>query len=121
MVLAACEMGAAPTKPTLVEVWVVGDDVYTLNLRDALEGAFRSSPDFTLSIGKMPSELVVLIPRNVGWKKIGGRTRVIYTVEFKTIDGRKIGVSTGSCWSDVPAKCATKIVRDAKIAARKIR
>jgi len=120
LVMAACEMDAASTKPTFVEVWVGGDDAYTLNLRDAVEGAFRSSPDFTLSIGKVPSELVVLIPTNVDWKKIHLRITVFYTVEFKTPDGRKLGSSTGSCREHALAKCAAQIVKEARIAARKI-
>jgi hypothetical protein len=129
LVLALCQMGVASTKPTLVEVWNVGDDVYTRSLRDALERAFRLSPDFTLSYGKKPGTLVVLIPTNVDWRKIGTRTKVLYAVEFRSIDeqspadpygARKINAIRGSCWDDELAKCAAHIVRDAKIAARKI-
>ena len=120
LVLAVCEMDAASTKPTFVEVWNVGDDGITRSLRDALEAAFRSSPDFTLSYVKKPGTLVVLIPTNVGWKKIGGRTKVLYTVEFKTIGGRKISATKGSCWDDALTKCATHVLKHARTAARKI-
>jgi hypothetical protein len=111
-------MGAASAEPTFVEVWVVGDDGLTQGLTVALEIAFGSSPDFTLSYGKKPGTLVVEIPTNVGWKKVGTRTKVLYTVEFTTTDGRKISTATGSCWDDVIAKCASHIVKDARIAAR---
>jgi hypothetical protein len=115
-------MDAAPTAPTPVEVWVGGDDGLTQKLEDAMESAFRSSQDFTLSSGKKPGTLVVLIPTNVGWKKIGTRTKVLYTVEFRsqTLDGRKISDDKGSCWDGEYAKCAAHIVEDAKTAARKI-
>jgi hypothetical protein len=112
---------AVAVEPTLVDLWCGGDDVLTLRLRDALEGAFESSPDFRLSSGKEAEKLVVTIPTHVGWKQLGRRTRVLYTIDFSSVDNQKLGTSTGSCWDDAFAKCAARIVKDAKIAARKIR
>jgi hypothetical protein len=91
-----------------------------MRLKDALESAFKSSSDFTLSSGKKPGTLVVLIPSHVKWNQIGTRTQVLSSVEFASTDNENIGVSTGSCWDDALAKCAAQIVKDAKIAARKI-
>jgi hypothetical protein len=120
LVLAVCAAKADGAKPTLVEVWCVGDDGLTQRLRDTLENALKSSPDFSLSSGKKPGTLVVTIPTNVGWKQVGKRMLVLYTVEFASVDDQNIGTSTGSCWDDALSKCAAQIVKDAKIAARKI-
>src|SRR5260370_37653526 len=95
IVLAVCTINAAPAEPTRVEVWIGGDDGLTLRLRDALESAFRSSPDFTLSSGKKPGTLVVKIPTNVEWKKKAGRTHMLYTVKFTSVDDHNLGASSG--------------------------
>jgi hypothetical protein len=105
---------------TPVEIWRGGDDGLTQGLVVALEGAFRSSPNFTISSGKKPGTLLVTIPTHVRWKEIGGRTQVRYTVEFASADNQSIGRSRGTCWDDALAECAAHIVRDAKIAARKV-
>ena len=110
------ELVASP-KLTLVEVWCVGDDRLTVKLRDTLENAFKSSSDFRLSAGKKPGTLTVTIPSNVGWKLVGKRTQVFYTVEFASADSQHLGSSAGSCWEDALLKCASKIVKDAKTAA----
>jgi hypothetical protein len=120
MALATCAIDATPAEPTRVEVWAVGDDGLTLRLRDALEGAFRSSPDFTLSSGKKQGTLVVTIPTNVEWKKKAGRTKVLYTVKFTSIDDQNLGTSSGSCRENALTKCAAQIVTGAKSAAREI-
>jgi hypothetical protein len=114
---------AASPKLTLVEVWCVGDDGLTHGLRDALENAFKSSSDFQLSSGKKPGTLVVTIPTNVDWKQAkqaDKRTKVLYRVEFASADDKTISESTGSCWDDALSKCASKIVKEARTAARKI-
>ncbi|MCI0350028.1 MAG: hypothetical protein L0Z53_11445 [Acidobacteriales bacterium] len=64
--------------------------------------------------------MIVIIPNHVDWKLAGQRTKVIYTVEFATVDQRKLGTIKGSCWDDNMTKCATEIVKKAAIAARKI-
>ena len=120
LVLAVCAIDAAPAEPVRVEVWIVGDDGLTLGLRDALEGAFRSSSDFTLSNGKKPGTLLVTIPTNVDWKKKFGRTKVRYAVKFTSVEDQDLGISSGSCWENAFARCAAQIVTNARIAARKI-
>ena len=117
--LAMKATSAKPT-PTPVEVWCVGDDGLTIKLRDALEDAFKSSSVFRLSSGKKPGTLVVTIPSNVAWNRAGKRTRVSYKAEFTLIDNSSLGGSAGSCWDDTLTKCATQIVRDAKVAARRV-
>ncbi len=118
-----CAAKADQARPTLVEVWCVGDDGLTQRLRDALENAFKSSSNFRLSSGKKPGTLVVTIPTNVVWeqaKQADRRTKVLYSVEFASADDQNISSSTGSCWDDALAKCAAQIVKNAKTAARKI-
>lgn len=128
MIAAACifltiGMGKTEGKslPMPVEVWCNGDDGLTIRLRDALENAFKSSPDFHLSSEKEPRSLVVTIPTNVGWKQFGRRTKILYTVEFASSDNHSLGESKGSCWDDEFSRCATQVVKHAKIAARKIK
>ena len=56
----------------------------------------------------------------VGWKLVGKRTQVFYNIEFATADNETISKSSGSCWENAFEKCATQIVEDAKVAARRI-
>jgi hypothetical protein len=104
-----------------VEVWRVGDDGLTLRFTDAIESALKASQNFTLSDGKKEGTLLVTIPTNLRWKRIAGRTRALYAVEFSTLEGLRFDGSTGSCWDNELHKCASQIVRDAKITAGKIR
>jgi hypothetical protein len=114
------EVALSKQMTTLVEVWCVGDDGLTIRLRDTLESAFSSSREFHLSTGKKPGTLVVTIPSNVGWKQVGKRIKVHYTVEFASADGHGLNTSKGTCWDDALTKCAVQIVHDAKITARKL-
>jgi hypothetical protein len=118
--VAAYGMEAGSPKPTPVEVWSGGDDGLTQSLKVAIENAFKSSPDFSVSYGKKPGTLIVTIPTHVQWKHVGRRTKVIYTVEFASVEEYKLGSQKGSCWDDTLAKCAAQIVKDAKVAARRI-
>ena len=111
---------AGSAKATPVEVWSGGDDGLTLRLRASLQNAFKSSSSFVLSTGKKPGTLIVTIPTHVGWKQVGRRTKVLYTVDFASVDNQPIGASKGSCWDDELTKCANKIVKDATGAARKV-
>ena len=120
MVTATWVTGAASPKTTPVEFWHVGDDVLSERLADQTESLFKRSPNFTLSSGRKPGTLIVTIPRNVEWQRVGKRDRVHYTVEFSSIGGQKLGIRTGSCWDDNLVTCATQIVKDAKAAARKL-
>ena len=109
------------SKPRPIEVWRTGDDALTSRLRDALEDALASH-DFALSSGKKPGTLIVMIPTHVKWKPTkGGRTEVYYTVEFSSVDTGTVDRSSGSCWDDSLSACAARIVKDAKVASRKIR
>ena len=111
---------SASPKVTLVEVWCVGDDGLTTKLRNRLENGFKSSSDFQLSVGKKPGTLIVTIPTNVGWKVVDGRTQVLFTVEFATVDNQHLGTREGSCWEDALSECTNEIVKTAKTAAHKI-
>lgn len=81
----------------LVEFWHVGDDGLSQRLADRVERVFKQSPDFILSSGKKPGTLVVLVPTNVIWQKGLLQNKVLYIVEFKTINDKEIGASKGSC------------------------
>ena len=110
----------AAAKPTLVEFWHVGDDVLSQRLAERVESEFERSPNFAIGSGKKPGTLVVTIPTNVEWKLVGKRTQVSYNIEFATADNETISKSSGSCWENAFEKCATQIVEDAKVAARRI-
>jgi hypothetical protein len=64
--------------------------------------------------------MIVTIPTNVDWKERGTRTRVFYTVEFTSSNDRNLGKKKGECWENELKICASQIVRQAKIAARKL-
>jgi hypothetical protein len=72
-----------------------------------------------MSYGQKQGTLIVLIPTHVGWKHVGSRTRVLYKVEFKTTNDRRIATMKGSCWEDALGECAAQIVKRAKKEARK--
>jgi hypothetical protein len=110
----------AAAKPTLVEFWHVGDDGLSQRLAERVESEFERSPNFAIGSGKKPGTLVVTIPTNVEWKLVGKRTQVFYNIEFATADNETISKSSGSCWENAFEKCATRIVEDAKVAARRI-
>lgn len=111
---------SASPKVTPVEVWCGGDDGLTTKLRDGLENSFKLSSAFRLSWGKKPGTLIVTIPSNVEWKLVDGRTQVLYTVEFTSVDNRHLGSRAGTCWDDTLSECANEIVKAAKSAADKI-
>jgi hypothetical protein len=104
-----------------VEVWGGGDDGLTVGLRDAVESAFKASRDFSMSFGKKPGALVVTIPTNVKWTQVYDKTLVRYTVEFSSASGQPLARTEGTCWDNELPKCASRILNDAKGAARKIR
>lgn len=120
LLASACSANDGSRRPTLVEVWRVGDDGLTTKLADAIEEGIRRSPAFVLSTGRKPNTLIVAIPTNVGWKQVGNRTRVLYTVNFSLVSAQSLGTSSGACWADSLAKCAARVVKDAKVAAGKI-
>ena len=65
-------------------------------------------------------EKIVTIPENVGWKEVGKRTKITYIVEFSMSDQRVFMTRKGWCWHGEYAKCANQILKDAKVAARKL-
>ncbi|MBN1567819.1 MAG: hypothetical protein JXA73_08215 [Acidobacteria bacterium] len=126
MVVVAC-MGLmacgtdSPSGKQRVEIWRGGDDVLTMQLKDAVESAFRASPDFALSSGKKPGTLMVMIPSRAKFKQVGLRKQVLFDATFSNVEGKNLAASTGACWDDSLVTCALQIVKDAKSAARKIR
>jgi hypothetical protein len=121
MAVVPCAAESASAKPTLVEFSHVGNDALSKTLADKVETAFKQSPDFILTSERKPGTLVVTIPTNVGWKRVGERTEVLYRVRFASADNKIISKATGSCWFDSLANCTDQILRDTKIAARKLR
>ena len=112
---------AEPVKPTPVEVWTGGDDGLTQHLRDAVESKFKASSDFVLSSGKKPGTLIVTIPTHVSWTHSGTRTHVRYKVEFSSNEGAGLSRSSGSCWDDNFAACASQIYGSAQKVVHKLR
>ena len=107
-------------RKTPVELWCVGDDVFSKGMCQAFFAAFESSPDFSLQERNKLGNLIVTIPQNVGWKEVGKRTKVTYVVEFSTSDERVFMTRKGWCWHEEYAKCASLILKEAKVAARKL-
>ena len=109
---------------TFVELWCGGDDDLTRRVCHALESGFASSPDFVLLADENSHDkhvrLIVTIPTNVDWQERGTRTRVLYTVKFKSNTGRKLGTKSGACWENELNTCASQILKQAKIASRKL-
>jgi hypothetical protein len=120
---------ADPTTATPIIVLAGGDDGLTQGLRYAIETASKSSADLRLvAAGLEPGTLILRIPTNVPWKKVGGRVRALYTIEFSsanglnwTADARVLGTSKGSCWEDRLEVCAAQIIKDARGIARRMR
>jgi hypothetical protein len=112
--------GIGNQRKTLVEVWCTGDDGFSQRMCQAFFAAFESSPDFDLQEKNKPESLIVTIPENVGWKEVGKRTKITYIVEFSTSDERVFMTRKGWCWHGEYAKCANQILKEAKVAARKL-
>ena len=115
-----CSEMLSPHK-TLVEVWPGGDDGLTQRLKASIEEKFKSSVDFQTSEGKKPDTLIVTIPSNVPWRENGGRTQVVYVVNFTSETGRDLGTSKGVCWDNDLTICATRIVTAARVVASEIK
>ena len=103
-----------------VELWCSGDDSLSQRMCQAFFAVFESSPDFDLQDENKPGNLIVRIPENVGWREVGKRTKIFYVVEFSTSDDRVFMTRKGSCWHEEYAKCANQILKEAKVAARKL-
>jgi hypothetical protein len=107
-------------RKTPVEVWCTGDDLFSQGMCQAFFAAFESTPHFDLQDENKPGNLIVRIPENVGWKKVGKRTKITYVVEFSTSDDRVFMTRKGSCWHKDYAACANQILKQARVAARKL-
>jgi len=53
-------------------------------------------------------------------KERGKKTRVFYTVEFTSTKGKELGKKKDECWDNDFRMCATQIMKQAKLAARKL-
>jgi len=103
-----------PAKPIPVAVLCNGDDGLTARLCDEAKRVFSKSPDFTLEVAHKPRILIVRIPTNVQWKKIGGRIKVLYRLEFSLKDNHDLRGNGGSCWEDTLKVCAAQIISEAR-------
>ena len=119
VISAAASLGGT-RKRTLVEFWHTGDDGLSLKLAYQVERAFERSPDFTFSTGQQTGAMIVRIPTNVHWKQVGKRTRVLYQVEFASVDNRLVSRTKGACWDDNVSECADHFLKAGKTAAHKI-
>lgn len=105
----------AETLPIHIQIWTVGDDGLTQQLRHELEIKIGESKQFILVGGDVtPStdDLVITIPSHVV-PGLGNRIGVTYQVEFSRY-GRKFSENSGRCWEDELSKCAEQIVSEAK-------
>jgi hypothetical protein len=107
-------------RKTPVVLWCTGDDELSQRMCKAFFAAFESSPDFNLQEENKLGNPIVTIPENVDWKEVGKRTKIIYVVEFSTSDERVFMTRKGWCWHGEYAKCANQILKEARVAARKL-
>ena len=105
---------------TPFEGWCGGDDDLTRRVCHAVDEALDASPDFVASDGKRWGTLLVTITENVRWKEIGNRTQVFYSVEFTSVDDKKLGSKKGSCWNDDFRICGAQILKWSRSVVRKI-
>lgn len=111
-----CEAANPPSRQVPVEIWRGGDDNLTAGFADQLNKAFLAAPDFSLSPANTPGALVVTIPTNLSWRRIGHRTRVEYAVEFSGAGRGPLvfGGVQGECWADRFRPCAAGVVTAAR-------
>ena len=113
-----CGTGTAAEAPMRVELWTGGDDGLTQKFAVAIENALISSPDFAWdSDEETVGTLIIRIPTHVYPRHRGGRTRIVYRVEFSTKDDLLIFEIQGCCWASSVKKCAKEVLQDAKRAA----
>jgi hypothetical protein len=105
---------APPRTRTGIDVRCDGDDGLTSRLCDSVDSAFRASQDFTEDSTVQSIQLIITIPTNVNWKNVGRRTRVFYSVELSSANGKLIGKSTGNCFEDKLVNCANQILNKAR-------
>jgi hypothetical protein len=72
-----------------------------------------------MSSGKLAGTLLVTIPTNVEWKRLGKKTRVLYKIDLSIVGGKDFGERTGACWDDDLQSCSKSIVKDSRDAVRK--
>src|ERR1700722_88689 len=86
-------------EPIPVELWRNGDDGLTIKFSETIEATFAASKDFVMSSGKKgTATVIVTIPTNVRWKRIGNRNEIFYTVQMTRGSSAQKDVETGSCW-----------------------
>ena len=98
-----------------VEVWTGGDDGLTQRLADSVRSEFKQSARYAEALPSTANTLRVTIPTHAGSEKVGGRTRVNYTVVFDRAE-RRIGATSGVCWSDELSACARLVLEQATAA-----
>lgn len=119
--IAACAASSLRASPVPIEIWRGGDDGLTVRLRDAIEAAFRAAEDFSLSSGNSPGTLIVTVPSNVAWRRIGERAEIVYLVRFSDGASRSLGTRTGTCGEDQLRECAAQVLAGARVAAANLR
>jgi len=116
-------LGDKQPSPTPVEIWSGSDDGLTQRLIGALTQALHSSADFmeVEPNSKIPGSLKILIPPHVGWRRVNGRTRVSYRVEFSTVSDVRLGTGSGQCWEEDLSSCTAQIPKGARDAVKELR
>ena len=100
--------------PTPVLILVDGDDGLTQRLGDAVKHKFKASAGFSASTAETPDTLIVTIPTNVHWQRIGGRTKLLNKVDFTFGHGNAITTKDGVCWEDQLTNCADQVLKIAR-------
>jgi hypothetical protein len=119
MVVRAAAADLAPPIPIVIRH--VGNDSLSASLTESIQAALKHSSVFFLASSRSPGTLLVTIPANPAWEKLGKRVRVFYTVEFASPSGDDFGTHSGYCWADKLSECAAQVLLSAKDAAYRAR
>ncbi len=120
IILASCACAGCATAsppPIAVEIRRSGDDGATVRFAEALEAAFRQSPEFIVGFDQGAGALIVQIP-HLQARGIDGRVQTVFAVQFSGADSGVFASSSGSCWDGQLETCAARVLRDARNAAR---
>ena len=108
---------SATPGPIAVEIWRHGDIGSTVKFAEAVEQEIYGSTMFKRNRTRQPETLVIFISATVQQVEIENRSQSWYQVEFKTVDEKNLGTSSGACWADGLSRCAKRVRADAELAA----
>ena len=92
---------------------VAGDDGLTQRFAASLELSLSESKFFEAPTTSK-NGLILEIPSHLYWQEAQGTINFQYVVIFTDKSSKYLGVSIGSCWEKSMARCANKVVSEAR-------